>query len=90
MDIEVESVLANFQVIGIADHNNPYLELLGIDWATDMNGVINLKKCKMSFEKKSLYIIIPLESTEGSRYIESVCDYESGNYLDFIYKITAW
>jgi len=44
MDIEGASVLANFEVIEIVDDNNPYPPLLGIDWATDMNGVINLKK----------------------------------------------
>jgi len=29
----------DFEVIEIVDDNNPYLALLGIDWATDMNGV---------------------------------------------------
>jgi len=38
------SALADFEVIEIVDDNNPYPALLGIDWATDMNGVINLKK----------------------------------------------
>jgi len=36
------------------DDSNPYLAFLGIDWATDINGVINLKNHKMIFEKKSL------------------------------------
>jgi len=44
VDIEGVSMLADFKVIKIVDDNNPYLALLGIDWATDMNGVINLKK----------------------------------------------
>ena len=44
VDIEGASALANFEVIEIVDDNNPYPALLGIDWATDMNGVINLKK----------------------------------------------
>ena len=55
--------------------------LLGIDWAIDMNGVINLKK--------SLCVVIPLDHAEGSRYIELVCDYESDDDLDYIYKIIA-
>ena len=59
MDIGGVSVLAYFEVIEIVDDSNPYLVLLGIDWATDMNRVINLKKWKMIFEKKSLCIIIP-------------------------------
>lgn len=44
VDIEGEITLAGFEVIEILDDNNPYPVLLGIDWAIDMNGVINLKK----------------------------------------------
>ena len=54
VDIEGASVLADFEVIEIVDEKNPYPALLGIDWATNMNGVINLKKHKMIFEKNSL------------------------------------
>lgn len=72
VDIEGVSTLANFEVIDIIDGSNPYPVLLGIDWATDMNGVINIKKRKMIFEKKSLCIVVPLDPVEGSRYIESV------------------
>ena len=42
VDIEGENTLADFEVIEI--DSNPYPVLLGINWATDMNGVINLKK----------------------------------------------
>ena len=51
VDIEGASALADFEVIEIVDDNNPYPTLLGIDWATDMNGVINLKKHKMILRK---------------------------------------
>lgn len=85
MDIEGASTLEYFEIIEIVDHSNPYHVLLGIDWATNMNGVINLKKQKMIFEKKSLRIIIPPDPTEGSRYTEPVCDYESDDDLDYIY-----
>jgi len=44
IDIEGASTLADFEVIEIVDDNNPYSELLGIDWDTNMNEVINLKK----------------------------------------------
>jgi len=54
VDIEGESMLSKFEVIEIVDDNNPYPMLLGIDWATDVNGVVNLKECKMIFER-SLY-----------------------------------
>lgn len=53
-------------MIEIVDGSNPYPMLLGIDWATNMNGVINLKKHKMTFEKKSLYVVVPLDPTEGT------------------------
>ena len=52
IDIEGVNALANFEVIEIVDDSNPYPALLGIDWAIDMNGVINLKKRTMSFERK--------------------------------------
>ena len=54
VDIEGASTLIDFEVIEIVDDKNPYPMLLGIDWATVMNGVINLKKHNIVFEKKSL------------------------------------
>lgn len=47
-----------------------------------MNGVINLKKRKMVFEKKSLRVIIPLDPAEGSRYTKPVHDYDSDDDLE--------
>lgn len=42
----------------------------------------------MSFERKSLHVIVPLDPVEGSRYTETVRDYEESDYdLDKIYKI---
>jgi len=89
VDIEGASALVDFEVIEIVDDNNPYPVLLGIYWATDMNGVINLKKCKMIFEIKSLRVMVPLDPAEGARYIEPVSDDDSDNELDCIYKITT-
>jgi len=88
MDIEGPSTLADFEVIEIVDENNLY-HMLGIDCATDMNGVINLKTCKMIFEKKSLCTVVSLDPAEGSRYTELVHDYDIDDDLDCIYKITA-
>ena len=57
IDIEGASTLDDFEVIEIVDDRNPYPMLLGIYWATDMNGVINLKKRKMIFgETNRLYL----------------------------------
>jgi len=50
------SALADFEVIEIVDDNNPYPVLLGIDWVTDMNRVINLKTRKMIFEKRKRFV----------------------------------
>ena len=90
VDIEGASMLANFEVIEIVDDSNPYPVLLGIDWAINMNGVINLKKHKMIFEKKSLHLVKPLDPADESCYTEPVRNYESDNDLDCIYKITVW
>ena len=60
--------MADVEVIEIVDDSNPYPTLLGIDWAIDMNGVINLKKWTMSFERKSLCVVVPLDPAEGPRY----------------------
>ncbi len=88
MDIEGASTLADFEVIEIVD--DPYPALLGIDWAIDMNGLINLKKHRMIFKKKSLRVVVPLDLVEGSRYTKPVRDDESDDDLDYIYKITTW
>ena len=50
-----------------------------------MNAVIYLKKLKMIFEKESLRVVVPLDSTEGARYTKLVCDEDSNGELDCIY-----
>ena len=47
IDIKGASSLADFEVIEIVDDSNTYHVLLGIGWAIEMNGVINLKKHTM-------------------------------------------
>jgi len=89
VDIEGTSALADFEVIEIVDDSNPYPTLLGIDWATDMNRIIILKKCKMIFEKKSLRRVVLLDPAEGARYTEPMHDDDNDDNLNCIYKITA-
>lgn len=72
VDIEDVSALDDFEVVKIEDDSNPYLVLLGIDQDIDMNRLINLKKKKMSFEKNSLKVIMPLDPAEGTCYTELV------------------
>ncbi len=43
IDMDGESTRMDFESIEIVDENSPYPTLLGIEWATDMNEVINLK-----------------------------------------------
>ena len=59
--------------------------LLGIDWATNMNEVINLKRRKMKFEEKSLCVIVSLDLAEGVCYTEPMRDEDSDDELDCIY-----
>lgn len=70
VDIKVASMLANFEVIEIMDDNNPYPVILRIYWDTDMNGIININKRNMIFEKKLVRMIVPLDIVEGSCYTE--------------------
>ena len=44
IDIAGVKVRAEFEVIQIVEDVDPYLALLGLDWAIDMGGIINLKK----------------------------------------------
>jgi len=89
MDIEGVSTQTNFKVIEIVDDSNPYPTLLGIDWAMDMNGVIDLKRQKMTFEKNSLCVIVPLDLTEGVPYTKPVHDENNDDELDCIYQMTT-
>jgi len=90
IDIEGTITFGDFEVIDIVDEKNPYPSLLEIDWAIDMNGVINSKKQIMSFERKSLSIVVSMVPAEGSHYTEATHNYEeSDDDLDQIYKIIA-
>lgn len=81
------STQIDFEVIEVVDGCSSYLALLGFNWATDMNAVINLKEREMVFEKKSLCIVIPLDPKEGARCTESTREWNTD--LDHIYKKIA-
>ena len=40
--------------------SDPYPAFLGLDWAIDMGGIINLKKRSMVFENGGVRVIFPL------------------------------
>ena len=65
---------------------DPYPALLGLDWAIDMGGVINLKKWSMVFENNGTRVIVSLDPVEGARYTEPARDEEE---VDNIYKLTT-
>ena len=88
MDIDGVSTLVDFEVIEIIDDSNPYPALLGIEWALGNYAVINLKNRQMTFEGKGLRVIVPLDPSQGERYIEPVRD-EDQDVLDHIYNIIA-
>ena len=62
--------------------------MLGIEWELDNDVVINLKKRQMTFEGKYLRVIVPLDPSQGKRYIEQLRD-EDQDDLEHIYNITA-
>jgi len=50
-----------------------------------MNGVINLKRRKMIFEKKHVRVIVLLDPAKGVHYTERVHNKDSDDELDYIY-----
>ena len=86
VDIVRVKVLADFEVIEIVEDADPYPTLLGLDWAIDMGGIINLKNRSMVFENNDTHVIVPLDPAEGARYIEPAYEEEE---IDHIYKLTA-
>ena len=63
-------VIVDTEGASVMDDSNPYPALLGIDYAIDMNGFINLKKRTMSFERESLRVVVLLDLAEWARYVE--------------------
>lgn len=79
-------IRANFEVIQIVEDADPYPALLGLDWAIDMGGIINLKKISMVFENEGTWVIVPSDLTKGEWYMEPMREEED---VDHIYKLTA-
>ena len=88
VDIDGVTTIADFEFIEIIDDSNPYPTLLGTEWEIDNAAVINLKKRQMTFEGKGLRVIVPLDPSQGERYIEPLRD-EDQDVLDHIYNIIA-
>ena len=65
VDIEGLHTFSDFEVINIVDDTNPYLALLGIDWAIDNQTIINFKKMILSFEDNEMRVVLPINPLEG-------------------------
>jgi hypothetical protein len=52
------------------DGSKPYPTLLGLDWDFDNQTIIDLEKRKMIFEVEDSKVTMPLDPTEGRRYVE--------------------
>ena len=72
MDVEGLRTSTDFEVINIVDDTNPYLALLGIDWAIDNQTIINFKKRILSFEDEEMRVVSPIDPFEGQRYVEPI------------------
>jgi len=86
VDLDTVRSVAEFEVIEIVDDSNPYLALLGIEWALNNNVIINLKRRKLSFDDGKNRFTAPIDPREGQRYVEPVKDERE---LDNIYNITS-
>ena len=67
VDVEGLRTFAEFEVINIVNDMNPYLVLLGIDWAIDNHSIINFKKRILSFEDDEKRIVSSIDPLEGQR-----------------------
>jgi hypothetical protein len=87
VDLDGVCTKADFEVIEIVDGTTPYPTLLGLDWEFDNQAIINLKTRKMTFESGEYRVIVPLDPSEGERFVEPTClDLEEINQL---YRTTA-
>jgi hypothetical protein len=78
---------SDFEVIEIVDNTTPYPTLLDLYWEFDNQAILNLKTQKMNFELGEYNVIVPLDTSEGERFIEpTFLDLEEINQL---YRTTA-
>jgi hypothetical protein len=73
VDLDGVRTKADFEVIEIVDGTTPYRALLILDWAFDNQAIINLKTRKMTFESGEYRFIVPLDPSEGDRFVEPTC-----------------
>ena len=79
----------DFEVIEIIDDSNPFLALLGIDWAFDNLTIINLKKKQMTFVVHNIRVITPLDPSSVPHYTEHIHVEDEAREIDDFYKMTT-
>ena len=72
VDVEGLCTYADFEVINIVDDTNPYVALLGIDWAIGNQTIINFKNRIISFEDEEMRVVSPIDPFEGEIYVEPI------------------
>ena len=80
--------LADFEVIEIIDDSTPYPVLLGIDWESENQAIINLKKKTMSFEGNGICVIGLLDPALGLTYTKLITAEEKAHNIDTVYQLT--
>jgi hypothetical protein len=82
VDLDGVRIKADFEVIEIVDGTTPYSTLLVLYWEFDNQAIINLKTWKMAFESVEYKFIVPLDPSEGERFVEPTwLDLEEINQL---------
>ena len=89
VNIEGVHTTIDFEVIQIIDDSNLYPTLLGLDWAFDNMAIINLKKGHVIFEGNNMRVIVPLDPSEGVRYIELIKEVYCVVDIENIYQMTT-
>ena len=91
VDIARIKVRVDFEVIQIEEDAEPYPALLGLGWAIDMGGVIELRKRSIIFEVDGARYVIHLDPAEEERYTrpKELREAEEKEALDCIYNITT-
>jgi len=89
VNLDKVQTIVDFEVIEIISYTDPYLVLMGIDWAFDNLSIINLKKRQMVFEAGYVKLIAPLDPNDEECYVEHVRVEFDVEDLDHLYNITA-
>jgi hypothetical protein len=83
MNIDGVRNMADFEVIEIMDDNQPYPELMGLEWDFYNQAIINLKRREIIFKVGYLKVTAPLDPSKGKRYIQP----SRGNDIDNLYNM---